>query len=107
MTAEGLNEALCLCKFLSEASTNSRVPQRDEDAVLKKMLGADIRSVRNARGLTLEDLAERTGLHRTTIQKIESGEHEPRARTLMSLAKGLDVKPGDLMNRDAWDHYNS
>jgi transcriptional regulator with XRE-family HTH domain len=83
------------------------VPQRDEDAVLKKMLGADIRSVRNARGLTLEDLAERTGLHRTTIQKIESGEHEPRARTLMSLAKGLDVKPGDLMNRDAWDHYNS
>jgi transcriptional regulator with XRE-family HTH domain len=71
------------------------------------MLGADIRGVRNAKGLTLEELAERTGLHRTTIQKIESGEHEPRAKTLMKLAKGLGVKPGALMNGGAWDHYSA
>jgi len=83
------------------------VPQRDEDAVLKKMLGAAIRSARNAKGLTLESLAERSGLHRTTIQKIESGERDPRAMTLMSLAKGLGVEPGALMNKGAWDHCSN
>ena len=46
------------------------------------MLGADIRKVRRAKGLTLEDLAHRSGLHRTAIQKIESGKHEPRAKTV-------------------------
>lgn len=71
------------------------------------MLGADIRRVRKAKGLTLEELAERTELHRTTIQKLESGEHEPRARTVMRLAKGLGVEPGALMNGDAWNHYSA
>jgi transcriptional regulator with XRE-family HTH domain len=70
------------------------------------MLGADIRKVRNAKGLTLEDLAHRSGLHRTAIQKIESGKHEPRAKTVMSLAKGLGVEPGALMDGEAWDHYS-
>jgi transcriptional regulator with XRE-family HTH domain len=83
------------------------VPQRDELAVLKKMLGADIRSVRNAKGLTLERLAERSGVHRTTIQKIESGERNPRAMTVMSLAKGLGVEPGALMDKGAWDHFSN
>lgn len=66
------------------------------------MLGGDIRRVRERSELTLEGLSERTGLHPTSIQKIESGEREPRAKTLMKLAKGLGVKPGDLLDGEAW-----
>jgi transcriptional regulator with XRE-family HTH domain len=79
------------------------VPQRDEDAVLKQMLGRDIRRVREGKKMTREDLAWRTGLHPTTIQKIENGKREPRAKTLMTLAKGLEVKPGALIDGDAWN----
>lgn len=82
------------------------MPQEDVDGVLKRMLGADIRKVRNSKGLTLEDLAHRSGLDRTAIQKIESGRHEPRAKTVMSLAKGLGVEPGALMGGEAWDRYS-
>lgn len=66
------------------------------------MLGGDLRRARQDKNLTLEDLAGRTGLHPTSIQKIESGAHEPRAKTVMVLAKGLGVKPGDLLDGEAW-----
>ncbi len=64
------------------------------------MLGADIRKLRGTK--TQREVADGSGLHVTTVQKIEGGEHEPQARTLMLLAKGLGIPPGKLIEGEAW-----
>lgn len=102
-----LGEALCLWKVLSAQSISFGVAKKRKKNVLKQMLGNDIRSVRKDKDMTLEQVSDRSGLHPTTIQKIESGEREPRAKTLMKLAKGLDVLPGELLKGDAWSRIKA
>ncbi|MCT4637700.1 MAG: helix-turn-helix domain-containing protein [Bacteroidales bacterium] len=53
--------------------------------------GKLIKELRLKRGLTQEDLAEKTEVSVRTIQRIESGEVDPRAYTLQMIAKALDV----------------
>jgi len=55
-----------------------------------------LRSLREAQGLTVRALAERVGVSKVTIWKWEKGESEPRARLLAPLARALDVVPGQL-----------
>lgn len=75
--------------------------RKAKPSVYKRMLGNDIRSIRKDNDLTIEQVADGSGLHPTTIQKIESGTREPRATTLMKLANGLGVPPGRLLEGDA------
>jgi putative transcriptional regulator len=52
---------------------------------------------RRARGLTQEGLAERSGISRETISRIETGRHqEPEVLTLVKLAEALDVSVWEL-----------
>ena len=60
-------------------------------------LGNRVRELREARGLRQEDLEERSGVDSQTISNIEVGRQMPRTQTLMKLAKGLEVRPGDLL----------
>ncbi len=55
-----------------------------------------LRSLREAQGLTVRALAERVGVSKVTIWKWEKGESEPRARLLAPLARALDVNPARL-----------
>lgn len=57
-----------------------------------EMLGQKIKELRVLKGLTQEDLAEKTHLSVRTIQRIESGDVDPRTYTLNLLAEALDVK---------------
>lgn len=57
-----------------------------------EMIGQKIKELRIKRGLTQEELAERTKLSVRTIQRIESGEVDPRTYTLTLLAEALDVE---------------
>ncbi|MCD6180557.1 MAG: helix-turn-helix domain-containing protein [Bacteroidales bacterium] len=54
-------------------------------------IGAKIKELRILKGLTQEELAEQTGLSVRTIQRIESGEVDPRTYTLTALAQALEV----------------
>jgi transcriptional regulator with XRE-family HTH domain len=54
-------------------------------------IGAKIKELRILKGLTQEDLAEQTGLSVRTIQRIESGDVDPRTYTLTALAEALEV----------------
>jgi putative transcriptional regulator len=47
-------------------------------------------------GLTQEELAEKTGVHRDTIIRLEGGKQPPRPRTLKNLADVLGVSTQDL-----------
>jgi transcriptional regulator with XRE-family HTH domain len=54
-------------------------------------LAARLRGLRAERGLTLEGLAERSGVSRSMISLIERGESSPTANVLDRLAAGLGV----------------
>ena len=56
-----------------------------------------LRALRKGKVLTQKELAERAGLTRGTVLKIEAGQTEPYPRTVRKLAKALGVKPQDLM----------
>ena len=59
-------------------------------------LGKIVRRRREAMNLTLEGLAERSGLSSNYIGMIENGKRDPSLMTVSALAKGLDVEPGEL-----------
>ena len=53
--------------------------------------GTLIKELRIKKGLTQEELADKTELSARTIQRIENGEVDPRAYSLQMIAKALDV----------------
>jgi transcriptional regulator with XRE-family HTH domain len=72
-------------KEVAQASLDQRIAQR-------------VRNLRAARGLTLEALAERSGVSRSMISLIERGESSPTAVLLERLATGLDVPLASLFD---------
>jgi transcriptional regulator with XRE-family HTH domain len=60
-------------------------------------LATKIRKLRNKKGWSQEELAERAGLHRTYISHIENAKREISVETLCKVARGLDVTPSELM----------
>ena len=54
-------------------------------------IGLVIKELRIKKGLTQEELAEKTELSARTIQRIETGKVDPRAYSLQMIAKALDV----------------
>ena len=53
--------------------------------------GVHIRRLRKCRGLTQEQLAERSSLSADTIRRLEHGSFSPSLTTLIKLCKGLDL----------------
>lgn len=60
----------------------------DEQA---RLLGSHLRSLRQARGLTQEKLAELAGFHPTHIAKIEAGERMPSLDALLKFAVVMEL----------------
>lgn len=60
-------------------------------AVSSGRLGERVRELRRARGLTLERLAELSGVSRAMISKLERGEKNPTLVVAARLAEGLGV----------------
>lgn len=52
-----------------------------------------LRSLREARGLSLRALASMIGVSSVTVWKWEKGDSKPRARLIDPLARALDVSP--------------
>ena len=61
------------------------------EAVSSGRLGVRVRDLRKARGLTLEELAEVSGVSRAMISKLERGEKNPTLVIAARLAEGLGV----------------
>ena len=56
-----------------------------------------LRSIRRRAILSQEELAERSGVARDTISKLESGRRKAYPTTIRKLAAGLDVEPRMLL----------
>ncbi|MFJ7973427.1 helix-turn-helix domain-containing protein [Psychrobacillus sp. NPDC096389] len=66
-----------------------------------KLVGAQLRTIRKARGLTQEELAEKTGkigVSKSRISDIERGEANITLETLEMLMNALEIHPNELFN---------
>ena len=52
-------------------------------------IGEQLKQMREEQGLTVLQLSRYSGVNRTSIYKIESGETSPSIHTLSALARGL------------------
>lgn len=66
--------------------------------MLKRGIGVKIKRLREKRGLTQEQLAKKTGLHLTTVGKIEANMRKPTLETRKKLAKALRVSIMELLD---------
>lgn len=58
---------------------------------IQKQFGAKLRSLRQKQGLSLEQLAEISGLHHTYIGSVERGERNISIKAIEKLAKALKI----------------
>ena len=63
---------------------------------VKSRFGTRLRQLRDERGYSQEELAERAGLHRNYVGGVERGERNVALENIVKLAKALAIKPGDL-----------
>jgi CheY-like chemotaxis protein/DNA-binding XRE family transcriptional regulator len=79
---------------LSQVAKKHLVPKTDPD--LQTRLGAVVRACRNQLGITQEELAWRANMHRTYLADIERGTRNVTLRTVVHLAKALQITVGNL-----------
>lgn len=58
---------------------------------MEQTIGAKIRELRKARGLTQKELGERAGIAEPTIRRYELGKLNPKFETVQKIAKALNV----------------
>ena len=57
----------------------------------------NLRRLRLAAGMTQEGLSDRTQLDAGEISRLERGARDPRLRTIVRIARGLDVSVAELL----------
>jgi DNA-binding XRE family transcriptional regulator len=65
-------------------------------------VGARIREIREARGLTLDALAAKCGIAKPNLSRLENNKVTPKFETLSTVAAALDVHPALLVKKHAW-----
>ncbi|MGP9821340.1 helix-turn-helix transcriptional regulator [Salinarimonas sp. NSM] len=67
---------------------------------LEAILGANVRALREARGLTQAQLGERAGVSDQLIGRMERAEGEPTLKSVKKIAAALGADPLDLFSRE-------
>jgi transcriptional regulator with XRE-family HTH domain len=73
--------------------------EKENSGSLEKSFGKVIQQLRQHHKLSQEELGFKSGYHRTYISQLERGIKSPSLKTIFSLAKALNIKPSDLINR--------
>jgi len=83
--------ALCQLTVASMHMAPEMTNGRGDIAFDGERLGARLRELRLAAGLTQAELARRTGIHRPNIARVEAGRHTPSLETLARIANAIGV----------------
>jgi transcriptional regulator with XRE-family HTH domain len=78
------------------------MPRPIRDPAVAERFGRNLRRVRRREGLSQETLAERAGLHRTSIGLLERGERVCGIDTLVRLAGSMSVPSEELLDGINW-----
>jgi transcriptional regulator with XRE-family HTH domain len=70
---------------------------RRKSLSLEKSFGLRLKAKRDVLGISQEELAGRSGLHRTYVSQLERGLKSPSLSTLFALALALKTDPSDLV----------
>jgi transcriptional regulator with XRE-family HTH domain len=60
--------------------------------------GRRLRTLRKQRNLSQHELAQQTGMRESEISRYERGRRDPQLTTILRLARGLEVAPGELLD---------
>jgi transcriptional regulator with XRE-family HTH domain len=60
-------------------------------------IGDKLKDLRTQRALTQQELADKAGIGKNTVNRIERNDTEPHMSTLRKIAKALDVDPATLV----------
>lgn len=74
---------------------------------MNSLIGKKIRNLREQKGFTQEELAERLNISRSTYQRIEKGDTNTWADYLKNLCTELEVQPEDIVSSDSVFSNNS
>ncbi|HWM64849.1 MAG TPA: XRE family transcriptional regulator [Solirubrobacterales bacterium] len=66
--------------------------------------GPRVRALRDAMGLSLRDLAERSGVSAPMLSQVERGETSPTLAVAAKIAAGLDLTLSQLLRLDEGEH---
>lgn len=64
---------------------------------MRKLVGRNVERLRRAKGMTQEQLAERSGFSQQYISGLENGQRNPTVVTLYEIACALEAAPVDLL----------
>jgi transcriptional regulator with XRE-family HTH domain len=65
---------------------------------VSKLLGSKIRSIRNAKQLTIEKVAFDAGMEYTQLSRIEHGKINTSVYHIYKISKSLEIRMPDLFN---------
>ncbi|MBW2557783.1 MAG: helix-turn-helix transcriptional regulator [Deltaproteobacteria bacterium] len=66
----------------------------------EKKIGKKIKSLRELRGLTLEELAKKTDFTKGYLSRLENSKKAPPVATILTIATALNVKISDVFGED-------
>jgi transcriptional regulator with XRE-family HTH domain len=64
---------------------------------MRKIVGGNVRRIRQEIGLTQEQFAERSGFAQQYVSSLENGRRNPTVVTIYELSQALGVSPMDLL----------
>jgi len=67
---------------------------------MRLLVGRNVKRIRIARGLTQEELAERSGFSQQYLSDLERGRRNPTIVSLWELSQALGATPVDLITPD-------
>jgi len=65
---------------------------------IRRRVGLNMKRMRQSKGWSQEEFAERSGLHRTYVSGLERGVRNPTLTVLEKLAKSLECSVGALVD---------
>jgi XRE family transcriptional regulator, regulator of sulfur utilization len=70
------------------------------DPIAPVLIGARVKALRESAGLSLRDLAERSGVSAPMLSQVERGETSPTLTVAARIAAGLDLRLSQLLRLD-------
>ncbi len=72
---------------------------KDTPECINVALGRTVREKRHALGISQEELAARSDLHRTYIADVERGNRNPSIESIQAIATGLGIQISELFRQ--------